>query len=130
MEKKTVLWIALFLLGVSLACSGCAMLGKNKVADTENRLLSAGFVRRQPVTQEDLARLEKAQPLKLVRATRNGRVIYVYPDPYTCKCIYVGTEEQYQEFRRISQNIQFEFGNPQVDKTWEYGTPGGHDDSW
>ena len=29
-------------------------------------------------------------------------MIYVYPDPYKCRCAYVGGERQYAEFRRLT----------------------------
>jgi hypothetical protein len=129
-EKKTVLWITVFLVGMSFALSGCAALIQKKAADTEALLSEAGFVPRQPVTAEDMAKLEKARPLTITRGERNGKVLYVYPDPYHCKCVYVGTEENYREYTRISRERQIVSQNPDPEHAWEFGPPSGHDDFW
>jgi hypothetical protein len=130
MEKKAVLWITVFLVGTSFALSGCAALRQKKAADTEALLSSAGFVARQPVTVEDMTKLEKARPLTLTRGERNGKILYVYPDPYYCKCVYVGTEENYREYTRIAKERQIVSLNPDPDEAWKFGPPSGHDDVW
>lgn len=44
-----------------------------------------------------LAHLETLTPArKLVVHQRDGHLYYVYADPATCKCLYVGTAAQYQ----------------------------------
>jgi hypothetical protein len=129
-EKKAVLWITVLLVGMSFALSGCAALRQKKAADTEALLSAAGFVPRQPVTEEDLMKSQKARPLTLTRGERNGKVLYVYPDPYHCRCIYVGTEENYREYTRIARERQIISQVPDPDRTWQFGPPSGHDDAW
>ena len=130
MNVKTATWTPVLLLVTSMALSGCAALMKKRAADTEQLLSAAGFVPRQPRTPEDLEKLEKAQPLVIARATKDGKTIYVYPDPYNCKCVYVGSEEQYREFRRISGDSRLGYGAPDAERAWESGPPSGHDNFW
>jgi hypothetical protein len=130
MKKKNLLWTAVFLLAVTWMFSSCAAVDRKKAADMEDILSEAGFVPKQPVTPEDLARLEKATPLKLVRATRNGQVIYVYPDPYNCKCVYAGTEKEYQEFRRIAQHKRIPGERLEAVQLQETGPSSGTRDFW
>jgi hypothetical protein len=120
--KSAVLWVLVLLLGASFACSGCAAINKRKAANTEELLSSVGFVPKQPVKPEDIAKLEKVDPLKLYRAVRGGQVIYVYPDPYNCKCVYVGNEQQYQEYKILVMKRQAALEPPYK---WESDATGG-----
>jgi hypothetical protein len=81
---------------------GCATIDKGKTRNTEDLLIAAGFTRRVATTTEGQAKLNAIKPLKMVRAKRDGEVIYVYYDPYNCKCAYVGGEQQYAEYKRLA----------------------------
>jgi hypothetical protein len=37
-------------------------------------------------------------PLKLHYLARRGRRSYWFADPYVCQCLYVGSEQNYNEF--------------------------------
>jgi len=64
---------------------------------TEQLLASAGFQKKVADSPEKLAHLETLTPVrKLVAHRRDGNLHYVYADPETCKCLYVGTAAQYQ----------------------------------
>jgi hypothetical protein len=39
---------------------------------------------------------------RLVPNERDDRLYYVYADPEVCRCLYVGTEPQYQEYQRLA----------------------------
>ena len=97
-------WVHLigFILGISFLFSGCATINKQPAQSTEDLLMAAGFTVRVASTPEGEAKLKALKPLKIVKATREGKVIYVYPDPYNCKCAYVGGEPQYAEYRRLA----------------------------
>ncbi len=92
--------IGCMLVGSSLF-AGCATVHKNQSQGTEDLLIAAGFTKKFATTSEGQAKLNGLQPLKMARGIRNGEVIYVYPDPYNCKCAYVGGEQQYAEYRRL-----------------------------
>jgi hypothetical protein len=131
MNRRTVFWICVTLLGVSCAFQGCAAVNKARASRAEDLLSAAGFVPKQPVTPEDLSRLEKAEPLKLVRTTRDGKTLYVYPDPYNCKCVFVGSEKEYQEYRRLVEKKRLQDESIQVQQMQDFGYPGGPlEDFW
>lgn len=57
-------------------------------------------------TPEKLAHLQTLTPRKVVRYTRDGQPQYVYADPETCKCLYVGDEQRYQKYQELSLQKQ------------------------
>ncbi len=57
--------------------------------------------RRRAGTQRDRLR-HYSPPRKVVRDVRDGQPQYVYADPQTCKCLYVGDEQRYQKFQELS----------------------------
>ena len=63
-------------------------------------LSSAGFQIRAADTPEALAYLHSVPPRTLLVGSSNGQSQYAYADPTGCKCLYVGTESQYQELRK------------------------------
>jgi hypothetical protein len=66
---------------------------------TDMKLEDAGFVMRRADTPEKMAQLRKLPPRKF--ATRMGKTgrYYIWADPETCQCAFVGTERAYQAFR-------------------------------
>jgi hypothetical protein len=87
------------LLGV-LSLAGCAALQTRDVASAERVLTAAGFQARPADTPEKRAYLESLTPRKVLLRSQDGERRYVYADPTSCKCLYVGGEEQYQQLRR------------------------------
>lgn len=85
-----------------LAIGGCASIRARQTAQTEQILSAAGFVMRSADTPDRLAELQKVQPRKVVRYVRDGQTQYVYADPYTCRCLYEGNEQQYQKYQALS----------------------------
>jgi hypothetical protein len=64
---------------------------------TEQILAGAGFQKKVADSPAKLAHLKTLTPArKLVTHQREDRLYYVYADPETCKCLYVGTAAQYQ----------------------------------
>jgi hypothetical protein len=89
------------LVGVLIALGGCATIRRHATLDTEQVLAAAGFLMKLGDTPEKLASLRALPPRMLVPQSREGRLYYVYADPETCRCLYVGTEAQYQEYQRL-----------------------------
>jgi len=85
-----------------VALAGCATIRRHEALDTEQVLAAAGFHMKLGDTPEKLASLEALPPRRLVPQERDGRVYYVYADPEACRCLYVGTEPQYQEYQRLA----------------------------
>jgi hypothetical protein len=84
-----------------LVLAGCATVQRNEALDTEQVLAAAGFYMKLADTPEKLARLQTLTPRKLVPYVRNGKTYFVYADPDVCRCLYAGTEENYQAYQRL-----------------------------
>jgi hypothetical protein len=93
----------LFLAAIAVSVAGCASLQAQDTRATERMLTAAGFQVMAADTAEKLAHLQTLSPGKIVRRERNGEPSYVYADGKVCKCLYAGTEQQYQEYRRLAR---------------------------
>jgi hypothetical protein len=93
-------WV-IALAGVVIALGGCATIRRHSTLETEQVLAAAGFVMKLGDTPEKLANLQAMKPRTLLPQERGGRLYYVYADPEACRCLYVGTESQYQEYQRL-----------------------------
>jgi hypothetical protein len=87
--------------GLASVFAGCAAMRGSEAADTEKVLAAAGFKPLPTDTAERANALQAMKPLQLQPATHNGRTFYVYPDPYHCKCLWVGGAKALQEYRRL-----------------------------
>jgi hypothetical protein len=82
---------------VAVASFAFAAQGEWRTLTTEQLLASAGFQKKVADSPEKLAHLETLTPArKLLTHRQDGHLYYVYADPETCKCLYVGTAAQYQ----------------------------------
>jgi hypothetical protein len=82
---------------VAVASFAFAADGEWTTVTTEQLLAAAGFQKKVADSPAKLAHLETLTPArKLVVHQRDGQLYYVYADPETCKCLYVGTAAQYQ----------------------------------
>jgi hypothetical protein len=107
-RRETMRWrtaiLPLVVLGLSL--TGCAAIRAHRTAETEQVLVAAGFQMKPADTPAKLAHLQTLTPRKVVRYTRDGQVHYVYADPETCTCLYVGDEQRYQKYQELSLQKQ------------------------
>jgi len=92
---------ALLFTALALSLAGCATLHAPETRATERLLSSAGFRIMPADTAERVAQLQELPPRKIVRREHNGEASYFYADPHVCHCLYAGTEQQYQEYRRL-----------------------------
>ena len=102
--RETMRWTTLVLplIALGLSVTGCAAIRAHQAAETEQVLAAAGFQVKPADTPEKLAHLQTLTPRKVVRYVRDGQPQYVYADPETCKCLYVGDEQRYQKFQELS----------------------------
>lgn len=91
---------------VVIALGGCATIRRHETLGTEQVLSAAGFQMKLSDSPEKLASLRALPPRRLVPQERQGRLYYVYADPDVCRCLYVGTEPQYQEYQRLALRKQ------------------------
>lgn len=82
-------------------------------------------------TPEKLAHLQTLTPRKVVRYTRDGQPQYVYADPETCKCLYVGDEQRYQKYQELSLQKQIADEQMSAAQTnWDASMNWGASDPW
>jgi hypothetical protein len=95
--KSRALWLAAALPAIALA--GCAIVAET----TESRLVQAGFRELPADTPAKISHLQTLPTRKFVKRNRDGKTYYVYADPEYCKCLYVGTVQQYGRYRTLLQ---------------------------
>jgi len=102
--RETMRWTKpiLPLVALGLSVTGCAAIRAHQTVETEQVLAAAGFQVKPADTPEKLAHLQTLTPRKVVRYARDGQTQYVYADPETCKCLYVGDEQRYQKYQELS----------------------------
>ena len=88
---------------VASTLAGCAGLQAADTRSAERALTAAGFEARPADTSEKLTHLQSLPPRKVLVQERDGQRQYVYADPASCRCLYVGGEEQYRRLRQQQQ---------------------------
>src|SRR5262249_12104644 len=85
---------------VVITLAGCAAVQKQEAVDAEQLLAAAGF-RAVPADTPTLAQdMKDLRPRQLFARTRAGSTLYVFSDPYTCLCLYVGEARAHAELPR------------------------------
>ena len=97
MIKKIIAIIA-----TAMLLTGCAAIEKSDAMDTERLLAASGFKMKFANTPEKLANITAMTQRTVVPHDKNGTVYYAYADAEFCKCIYLGTEKNYQQYEKIA----------------------------
>ena len=66
---------------------------------TDMHLEDAGFIARVADTPAQIARLRTLPSRKFLRRVKAGRPYYLYIDPDTCKCVFLGDEDAMKTYR-------------------------------
>jgi hypothetical protein len=88
----------------ALALGGCASIRQNQAKYDEVRLLRAGFAVEPPYTRAAAQPAGPLPPLQVQPLREDGRLVYVYADPYRCQCRYVGDPRAYTRYRQLVEN--------------------------
>ena len=99
MSHRTVVFCSALAL---LASSGCAMIGRSDAMDTERLLAASGFRMQLADTSARMAHVEALPQRKLTPVPHGSENRFVYADATYCKCMYVGTEEAFDRFQKLS----------------------------
>ena len=91
----------LLLVGLAIGLAGCASYAERYAQANEEGLRAAGFTVRLADTPEKLASLKAMTQRRILVYTRLGQPYYVWPDARFCRCFYIGSEAQYQEYARL-----------------------------
>jgi hypothetical protein len=97
MFKKIIVIVS-----AGLLLSGCAAIEKSNAMDTERLLSASGFRMKLADTSEKLANIKAMTQRKVVPHIKDGAVYYAYADAEFCKCLYLGTESNYQQYEKIA----------------------------
>jgi hypothetical protein len=73
------------------------------VVQHEDNLAAAGFIVRPANTPDRQAMLKRLPPHQFVQRVNGDTVHYVYADPLVCDCLYVGTQQAYNQYKRDQQ---------------------------
>ena len=90
---------------------GCAAKKAQTSMNTERMLRTAGFELKIADTPEKLERLKGLAQRKIVPYPHEGKMLYLYADAASCKCVYVGTPEAYQRY------VEYQVGQGIADDT-------------
>jgi len=82
----------------AIGVAGC-MSQQQTVANNEDNLAAAGFFVQPANTPERQAMLNRLPPHHFVQRIRGNTVSYVYADPLVCNCLYVGSQQAYNQYR-------------------------------
>ena len=93
-----------------LLLTGCGSIG-SEIRDsgtrlTEEHLLTAGFKIMIADTEERQEMMNALPPESLSRIQRPEGVYYIYADPDTCACLYVGRNIEYQKLQQLAIDRQ------------------------
>ena len=111
---------ALACLAIAAIAAACAT-PRSQVQHSEHMLSDAGFRAVPADTPERVDALQRLQPDTVTEVRRGERTFYVYPDPKGCNCLYVGTEDEYDEYRKLV----YQAGNPEPKQVpWNEGELG------
>jgi hypothetical protein len=100
------------LLGISGTALSCAAIERSEARSTEDLLAAAGFRQLPADTPQRIDVLSSMKPRTLTTVVRDGSLHFVYPDPTNCNCLYVGTQSNYDEYKRLA--LQQEIADEQV----------------
>ena len=68
----------------------------------EPLLSQAGFTVVQADTPARIEKLNNIAPAKLSYFPVKGKSVYWFADPYVCKCVFRGTEQNYQMYQSLT----------------------------
>ena len=110
--------------GLMLGVVGCASQ-QQQVSQKEDLLAAAGFQVRVADTPQRISAMRSLPPNKFVTRVVNGTPIYQYADPLVCKCVYFGTQQNWDAYRQemFAQRIANENQMTAImnQEAWDWG---------
>lgn len=94
---------ALAALLLSLGFIAACQTAQERIEHHEDNLAAAGFIIRPANTPERQAMLQRLPAHKFVQRVHGDTIHYVYADPSVCGCLYVGTQQAYNQYKRDQQ---------------------------
>lgn len=99
------------------------------VAGYEDNLAAAGFEKKIADTPERQAMLHRLPIDQFVVRQNGSSVHYIYADPLVCGCLYVGTQDAFDQYRQNQQmanlaNQEQMIAQMYEDSAWSWGAWG------
>jgi hypothetical protein len=93
------------LLGVALL--GACQTQQQQITSREDKLSAAGFIIKPANTPDRQAMLTRLPASQFVQRQNGDTIHYVYSDPIVCGCLYVGTQQAYNQYRanQLAQHL-------------------------
>jgi len=99
---KGALGLLIALIALTTMITGCASQGTMPATmQTQLDLGSCGFTWKIADTPEKMKQLEALPQRQIVPHQKDGKVYYIYADARDCKCVYIGDEKAYQQYRQF-----------------------------
>lgn len=99
-----------------------------RVAEKEDALSAAGFIVKPANTPERVAMLNRLPPHQFVQRVNGDTVHYVYADPLVCRCLYVGTQQAYGQYKQ--QQLQQHLADEQLMTAQAYSDAAWNWNAW
>jgi hypothetical protein len=119
MTKGRAVRAAMLAGGLVAILASCQGIENEEAESTEQVLAAAGFHRKEATTPQQLANLKAMTQRKIVIQAQDGATRYVYADAEDCKCVYVGSEKNYDEYQKLS--IKQEIAQDNLDASMDWG---------
>ena len=103
--RRRWMGIAVVAFGSALGTTACAT-----TRSAESALAQAGFRQVPADSPTKVAHLQTLPEHRLVARVYKGQTYYVYADSSGCRCLYIGTRQQYQAYQRLVQERRAEEG--------------------
>jgi len=106
-NRQTFSAALLIAAALGIALCGCAAKKEQIAMNTERMLRTAGFEIKIADTPEKMEKLKGLAQRKIVPYPHEGEMLYLYADAASCKCVYVGTPDDYQRYveYQVAQGI-------------------------
>jgi len=122
-RPSTSVAVVLMIAAFSAALFGCGSIQpkppapEQQAEQIEPMLSAAGFRMLPADTPERQKQLESLLPLQVqYYIGKTGNLHYWMADPYYCKCMYIGSEQDYQKYEKLKLNQQFEAREGQISR--------------
>jgi len=119
---------ALFGLLLGIAALTACETQQQRVTKREDNLAAAGFIIRPANTPERQAMLMRLPAHQFVMRQNGDTIHYVYADPLVCGCLYVGTQQAYNQYK--ANQLQQHLADEQAMSAQMYSDAVWNWDSW
>lgn len=92
---RSVIFAAALIVSAFIAPSASAQLRTGMLLE------DAGFKMREANTPQKMERLRSLTPHKLIARKKNGVPYYLYADPDDCKCLFIGDQIAFENYRAM-----------------------------